>query len=188
MTFWIRKGKTRLNLNCGRALSKMNKSIPVFFDPKDSDQCIYYVGHWMPVPFTTKELTASSNNEFSMRITLRFNNFDVILARELNILRSGTEDDMERTMVKQEEEKMEENHSCPNQSTHYHTKMSTAKRSRTSISFACLPPSPAEKYTLATLHESALRRSCGRTRENLNKMNLGHRHGMFASFGNQEFW
>jgi hypothetical protein len=185
LTFWIRKGKTRLNQNCGRALSKMNKSIPVFFDPKDSDKCIYYVGHWMPVPFTTKELTASSSNEFSMRITLRFSNFDVDLARELNLLRSGTEDDMECTTVKKE---VEENHSCPIQSTRYHTKMSTAKRSRTPVSFIHLPPPPAETSTLATFHESAIRRSCGRTRENLNKMNLGHRHGMFASFSNQEFW
>lgn len=42
--------------------------------------------------------------------------------------------------------------------------------------------------TLALLQKSPIHISCGRTRQELNKKRLGHSHGMFASFGNQEFW
>lgn len=32
------------------------------------------------------------------------------------------------------------------------------------------------------------RRSCGRTRLELNRVRFGHSHGMFATFGNEQFW
>jgi hypothetical protein len=170
----------------------MNNSIPVFFDPKNSDKCIYYVGHWVPVPFTAKELPTSSSNEFSMCVSLQFSSFDVALAKEMVLCGSGMEDEKERNMVKKEGGEIKENLTCLTQSTGYHMKSSATKRLRTAGSFAFSPTSLGETYTcptsLTTLKESAIRRSCGRTRETLNMMNLGHRHGMFASFSNQEFW
>ena len=36
-------------------------------------------------------------------------------------------------------------------------------------------------------NSNQIRQSCGRTRQDLNKMRLGHSYGMFASFGNDEF-
>jgi hypothetical protein len=170
----------------------LNNSIPVFFDPKNSDKCIYYVGHWAPVPFTAKELLTSSSNEFSMCITLQLSSFDVALASEMILCGSGMEDEKERNIMKKEVGEIEENCTCHIQRTGYHTKNSAIKRLRAADSFAFSPTSLGETYTcptsLTTLNKSAIRRSCGRTREVLNMMNLGHRHGMFASFSNQEFW
>jgi hypothetical protein len=141
------------------------------------------------VPFTATELSTSSSNEFSMCITLQLSSFDVALASEMILCGSGME---ERNMMKKEVGKIEENHTCHIQRTGYHTKNSAIKRFRMAGSFAFSPTSLGETYacptSLTTLNKSAIRRSCGRTREVLNMMNLGHRHGMFASFSNQEFW
>jgi hypothetical protein len=38
--FWIQHGKTRLNRECGCALSEMKNHIPVFFDHKEGGRCI----------------------------------------------------------------------------------------------------------------------------------------------------
>jgi hypothetical protein len=87
------------------------------------------------VPFTTKELPTSSSNEFSMCITLQLSSFDVALASEMILCGSGMEDEKERSMMKKEVEKIEENHTCHIQCTGYHTKNSAIKRFRTAGSF-----------------------------------------------------
>jgi hypothetical protein len=38
------------------------------------------------------------------------------------------------------------------------------------------------------LKSISIRHSCGRTRQDLNRLRLGHGHGMFATFGNEQFW
>lgn len=106
MKFFVRRGKTRLFLNCGRELSRMNSPIPVFVDPREDDACIYYVGHWMLLPWSAKELPISNNMEFSMHITLQYIKFDDFLATAMsyNILGAGNK---RKALVKEEDNFLE---------------------------------------------------------------------------------
>lgn len=81
LDFWIHKGKTRLNLECGRALSEIKKHIPVFLDPKEEGRCIYYIGHWIPSPLITVGQYVSSD---SIRVSLKFSMYDSSLASDLS--------------------------------------------------------------------------------------------------------
>ncbi len=96
--FWIQNGKTRLNLECGRALSEMKNHIPVFFDPKEGGRCIYYIGHWIPSPFVAVEHLVSS---ISIPVSLQFSMFDDFLANDMScsVLSAGNE----RASVKEED-------------------------------------------------------------------------------------
>lgn len=200
MKFWIQKGKTRLNLNCGRALSKMSNPIPVFYDPRESDMCIYYVGHWRPLASTTKDLSASSRKECPMHITLQFNNFDSSLAQTMQRIMMRHEDERKLVIKKEsfspivkEEDQLEHDQSLHSGTCQNHEMRCRSNKSSTSSRFNMdIDPfhSSEEAFynTNAFLHKSNIRRSNGRTREDLNKLRLGYCHGMFSSFSNQDFW
>jgi len=83
---YVGKGKTNRKLNCGRALAKMQKSIPIFFDPKEKDTCIYYVGHWKPLSCTAQEFDPPKfvqGKNRVMYIELKFDRFDEDLANAI---------------------------------------------------------------------------------------------------------
>ena len=96
--FGVQKGKTRLNLECGRALYEIKNHIPVFFDPKEDGRCIYYIGHWIPSPFVAAGHLASS---ISIRVSLQFSMFDDFLASDMSCSMWSAAN--ERASVKEED-------------------------------------------------------------------------------------
>jgi hypothetical protein len=104
LDFGIDKGKTRLNLECARALSEIKNHIPVFFDPKEKGRCIYYIGHWIPSPFIAAGQYVPSA---SIRISLQFSMYDNSLASEMSCSKLAAAN--ERVSVKEEDVFLQEN-------------------------------------------------------------------------------
>ena len=80
---YVGEGNTNRKLDAGRALAKTEKSIPLFFDPKEKDTCIYYVGHWKPLGSTAKEFNPPQpflGRNRVMYIELQLDKFDDDLA------------------------------------------------------------------------------------------------------------
>jgi hypothetical protein len=198
---WVRRGKTRLSVSCGRALSVTNTPIPVFYDPREENNCIYYVGHYLPSKSNVKELSITICKEFSMQIILEFVNFDHALARAMNT----TSKDDRNTCVKSEnvhyyvkEEEGEDYLLFHNQRNYILQEASSTismmpnknddvsssegKMSLNSDDLKSFSPS------MDIVQKNFIHLSCGRTRHDLNKQRVGYNHGMFASFGVQEFW
>jgi hypothetical protein len=196
---WVRRGKTRLSVSCGRALSVTNTPIPVFYDPREDNNCIYYVGNYLPSKSNAKELSTTMRKEFSMHIILEFVKFDDALARAMNTTSEDDRNIKSENVHSYVKEKKEEDYLLfYNQRNHILQEAST--------NIAMMPDkyddisSSEEKKSLNSddmksssssidmLQKNFIHLSCGRTRHDLNKQRVGYNHGMFASFGVQEFW
>lgn len=196
----VKRGKTRLNGTCGRALSVTNIPIPVFYDPREDNAYIYYFGHYLPLQSTTKEISITASKEFSMQIILEFVKFDDALARDMSTCLL-TSKDIRSTCVKSESfhsTVKEEEEDYPL----FHNKRNRILREvPTSISMLldkndfssseenrALSSDDKNASSIGIVHKIFSHTSCGRSRQDLNKERVGHNHGMFASFGNQDFW
>ncbi len=196
----VRRGKTRLSVTCGRALSVMNTPIPVFYDPREDNTYIYYVGHYLPLQSTTKELSITACKEFSMHIILEFVKFDDALARDMNTC-VLTSKDARNTCIKSENfhsnvKEEEEDYLL------FHNKRNCIFREASTTSSIIphkndvsssegnrvLSSDDRKSSLIGIVQKSFSHISCGRSRQDLNKQRVGHNHGMFASFGNQDFW
>lgn len=199
-----------MSLDCGRALSVTNNPIPVFYDPREDNNCIYYIGHYIPLPSTAKALSITSSKDFSMHVILEFVKFDDLLAKAMSTSLLNYEDDRE-ACVKEEicfskvkkETQLDQDRQPVNETNYRRNILRRSPRNKSS-SRSIVDNNSVSSYeentmlspdfvnncssTLALLEKSPMHRSCGRTRQDLNKIRLGHSHGMFASFGNQEFW
>ena len=77
-------------LNCERALSRMKAPLPVFYDPRKIDKCIYYVGHWLPLHVTARQKSFSLQSHdgediLETSIELEFDKFDDNLAKSMTV-------------------------------------------------------------------------------------------------------
>ena len=170
--FQIKTGKTKLKRLCGSTLSRMREVLPVFF-AYPGDACIYYVGNWKPLATTE----TPSNKEFI--IELEFCNFDDTIAKAMSNSsepKVSVKEDV-CSVIKKEEAHCQESLLLP------------SLRPRTLSSSSAMAINGPKKIAFTEEILGAFTHfSCGRTKKDLNKLRLGHNHGMFASFGNQEFW
>eukprot|EP00586_Coscinodiscus_wailesii_P022120 CAMPEP_0172501136 /NCGR_PEP_ID=MMETSP1066-20121228/146516_1 /TAXON_ID=671091 /ORGANISM="Coscinodiscus wailesii, Strain CCMP2513" /LENGTH=77 /DNA_ID=CAMNT_0013275757 /DNA_START=197 /DNA_END=430 /DNA_ORIENTATION=- len=75
-------------------MNDKSKARPIFFDPKEANKCLYYVGHWYVDPklatpslMVDEDCTDEEYNQkrqTQMKFGLRFGHFDEQLARAIS--------------------------------------------------------------------------------------------------------
>jgi hypothetical protein len=77
LTLYVGAGPSRAKR--AQTLAGMTSAVPVFFDYKQLDHAIHYVGHWKPIPASAVEFSEVRNvqgKDRCMKIDLAFERFD----------------------------------------------------------------------------------------------------------------